>query len=65
VDMCATLINLDCRKNLLTAIALNKLFHGLHNNDIYDFTKSIWIDNNQGRYGCDTTIAENKGWKIN
>ena len=72
VSKCTTLIGLECNNNRLSADALNELFHSLHSNEIYDFIKYIWIDNNLGRRGyswntpkCDVDIAEDKGWQIN
>ena len=47
--------------NLFTIEALNDLFQTLPSND---FIKSIFINNNPGSAGCDPSIAEEKGWRI-
>ena len=58
--------NLDCSSNNLSAAALNVLFETLHNNPgNRNFRyKIVSIGNNHGRYDCNKSIAERKGWKV-
>jgi len=55
------LTTLGCSMNEFTADGLNALFETLHNND---GNKTIYIGENPGTNECDTSIATEKGWKV-
>ena len=67
VDSNTALTYLSCGFNFMTETELNNLFGTLHSNS---GTKKIVIGGNgpngdgTGSYGCDRSIAENKGWLV-
>jgi len=59
-----SLVNLQCQLNKIGRFALNNLFKSLHNNEIADVSKTIYIAGNPENWDCDKSIAENKGWTV-
>ena len=62
VSGCTSLMEIDCRYNELSAFALNDLFNSLPTRTQGD---NAIIDCVYYQQGCDTTIADKKGWKVN
>ena len=62
VSACIALEDVSCRSNKLSAVALNRLFVSLHDNDI--FRKTVYIGGNDGVANCDPSIATAKKWKV-
>ena len=68
VSKCTALLVLNCTSNIFSATALNTLFGTLHSNPIHPIgcsDKPIWISDNPGSTGCNISIAEKKGWRVN
>ena len=59
-----SLVSLQCQLNKIDIFALNNLFESLHDNEIADVSKTIYIAGNSENWGCDKSIAENKGWTV-
>ena len=53
-----------CTLGKLTAPALNALFKTLHDNYVKNGKKTIYIQENPGRFECNRSIAEAKGWTV-
>jgi len=57
------LIFLQCINNQLDSAALNALFGTLHDN-IFEWSKYLYIGGNPGANSCDQSIAKDKGWTV-
>ena len=59
-----SLVSLQCQLNKIDRFSMNNLFQSFHNNEIADVSKTIYIAGNPENWGCDKSIAENKGWTV-